>query len=184
MRHPQPRLSRCGDGDGADRDAPCPRRSVARDRTHNRATRPVNAVTGWILSIGLVAAVAGLILAVSGAVYAAGAVCLVVAALLVVPLRIWYRRSPERLRTPQSEATRGGRTDARTLGASREVVIVLAATFLMIGAFDVLTVMLRLAHSGSGAPVPSADSHARCRRGRRGARVVRARRPCATRYRC
>ena len=51
----------------------------------------LNAVTGWILSIGLVLApaCAGLILAVStpGAVYAAGAVCVLLAAILVVPLR-------------------------------------------------------------------------------------------------
>ena len=51
----------------------------------------LNAVTGWILSLGLVAApaLAGLLLGLAspGAVYAAGAACLAVAALLVVPLR-------------------------------------------------------------------------------------------------
>ena len=64
----------------------------------------LNAVTGWILSIGLVVApaAAGLILAVSepGAVYAAGAARLFVAAVLVVPLRDLVPRSPARLRTP------------------------------------------------------------------------------------
>jgi len=57
----------------------------------------LNAVTGWILSIGLVLApaCAGLILAVStpGAVYAAGAACVVLAAILVVPLRDLVERA-------------------------------------------------------------------------------------------
>jgi hypothetical protein len=51
----------------------------------------LNAITAWILSVGLVAAPAGagLILAVAspGAVYAAGALCLVAAVALVFPLR-------------------------------------------------------------------------------------------------
>jgi MFS family permease len=51
----------------------------------------LNAITGWILSVGLVVAPAGagLILAVAspGAVYAAGSLCLIGAAALVLPLR-------------------------------------------------------------------------------------------------
>ena len=116
----------------------------------------LNAVTGWILSIGLVAApaAAGLILAVSepGAVYAAGAVCLVVAALLVVPLRDLVPPLAREVADTGGVARQleeGARMLARS-SASREVVIVLAATFLMIGAFDVLAVVLAIGSLGIG----------------------------------
>jgi MFS family permease len=117
----------------------------------------LNAVTGWILSIGLVVApaAAGLILALSepGAVYAAGAGCLFVAAALVVPLRdLVPPLAPEAADNSQRavrQLEEGARMLARS-SASREVVIVLTATFLMIGAFDVLAVVLALGPLGIG----------------------------------
>ena len=117
----------------------------------------LNAVTGWILSIGLVVApaAAGLILAVSvpGAVYAAGAGCLVVAAVLVVPLRDLVPPLARGVADTGGGAVRQLEEGARMLArsnASREVVIVLAATFLMIGAFDVLAVVLAIGSLGIG----------------------------------
>lgn len=117
----------------------------------------LNAVTGWILSIGLVVApaAAGLILAVSvpGAVYAAGAGCLFVAAALVAPLRdlvpALAREVADTGRGTVRQLEEGARMLARS-SASKEVVIVLAATFLMIGAFDVLAVVLALGSLGIG----------------------------------
>lgn len=121
----------------------------------------LNVVTGWILSIGLVVApaAAGLILGIStpGAVYAAGAVCLVVAAVLVVPLRDLVPPLAPDPESPREGAVRQLEEGARALAhssASRELVIVLAATFLMIGAFDVLAVVLAIGSldiGGSGA---------------------------------
>jgi MFS family permease len=117
----------------------------------------LNAVTGWILSIGLVVApaAAGLILAASvpGAVYAAGAGCLFVAAVLVVPLRDLVPPLAREVADTGGGAVRQLEQGARMLAcssASREVVIVLAATFLMIGAFDVLAVVLALGSLGIG----------------------------------
>ena len=118
----------------------------------------LNAITGWILSVGLIAApaIAGLILAVSspGAVYAMGAVCLVVAAGLVYPLRGLVpplARSAERGSRP---GARGQLAEgARTLiagGPTSEVVLILVATFVMIGAFDVLAVVLAVGQLGLG----------------------------------
>lgn len=121
----------------------------------------LNAVTGWILSIGLVAAsaLAGVILGISspGAVYVAGAACVAAAALLVVPIRDLV---PPLARDEDvsavgvlSELEEGARVLARS-GPSREVVIVLTATFLMVGAFDVLAVALAVGTldiGGSGA---------------------------------
>ena len=117
----------------------------------------LNAVTGWTLSIGLVVApaAAGLILAVSvpGAVYAAGAGCLFVAAVLVVPLRDLVPPLAREVADTRGGVVRQLEEGARMLArssASREVVIVLAATFLMIGAFDVLAVVLALGSLGIG----------------------------------
>jgi MFS family permease len=122
----------------------------------------LNAITGWILSVGLIIApaVAGLILEVStpGAVYALGALCLAGAAVVVFPLRGLVPP----LARPETERRRPG--PIRELGegaraltgeaATREVLLVLAATFLMVGAFDVLAVVLAvgvLGLGGSGA---------------------------------
>lgn len=117
----------------------------------------LNAVTGWILSIGLVLApaCAGLILAVAtpGAVYAAGATCVVVAALLVVPLRDLVRPLVRDEEASAAGAFRQLDEGARALAqasAPREVVVVLAATFLMVGAFDVLVVVLAVGSLGIG----------------------------------
>jgi MFS family permease len=120
-----------------------------------------NAVTGWILSLGLVAApaLAGLMLALAspGAVYVAGAVCLAAAALLVLPLRSLAPPLPVDEGLPAAGMARQLEQGAVALSrssASREVVIVFAATFLMIGAFDVLAVALALGTldiGGSGA---------------------------------
>jgi hypothetical protein len=120
----------------------------------------LNAATGWILSAGLVAApaCAGLILGIStpGAVYAAGATCVALAAVLAVPLRDLV---PPLTRDDDAEAGTIGQLaeGARALtksSASREVVLVLVATFLMVGAFDVLAVVLAVGSldiGGSGA---------------------------------
>jgi len=121
----------------------------------------VNAVTGWVLSAGLVIApaIAGLTLAVStpGAVYAAGAAALVLAAVLVLPLRDLVPPIVRRGELGASSALRQLVEGARALknaAAPREVILVLGATFMMIGAFDVLAVSLAL-HTldigGSGA---------------------------------
>ncbi len=117
----------------------------------------LNAVTGWILSIGLVLApaCAGLILAVStpGAVYAAGAACVFLAAILVVPLRDLVPPLALDEESPVVGAFRQLDEGARALvkaSAPREVVIVLAATYLMIGAFDVLVVVLAVGSLGIG----------------------------------
>jgi MFS family permease len=120
----------------------------------------LNAVTGWILSVGLVTApaCAGLILAVStpGAVYAAGAVCVALAAVLVVPLRDLVpplARDEEAEPGPVGQLVEGARALAGA-GGSREVVLVLVATFVMVGAFDVLAVVLAVGSldiGGSGA---------------------------------
>jgi hypothetical protein len=117
----------------------------------------LNAVTGWVLSLGLVLgpALAGVILAFRspGAVYAAGAVMLVVAAALVLPLRRLVPGLPEEGETGLLDGVRrlgeGGRALVHAY-ASREVVLVLAATFMMVGAFDVLAVTLALGPLGIG----------------------------------
>ncbi len=117
----------------------------------------LNAITGWILSVGLVLAPAGagLILAVStpGAVYAVGSACLVLATLLVAPLRDLVPPLARDTNAPEAGAFRqldeGGRALARS-SAPREVVIVLGATFLMVGAFDVLVVVLAVGSLGIG----------------------------------
>jgi MFS family permease len=117
----------------------------------------LNAVTGWILSLGLVLApaLAGVILGLSspGAVYAAGAVCLVAAAVLVVPLRDLVPPLAFDDELPPEGTLRQLEEGARGLarpGPSREIVIVLVATFLMIGAFDVLAVALAVGTLGIG----------------------------------
>jgi Cyclic nucleotide-binding domain len=122
----------------------------------------LNAVTGWILSVGLVLApaLAGLILAVAepGAVYAGGAVCLVAAATLVFPLRTL---APPAARST-GDASRleplhelGEATRAIVKGGPvTEVMLLLVATFVTVGAFDVLAVTLAvgvLDLGGSGA---------------------------------
>jgi MFS family permease len=122
----------------------------------------LNAVMGWILSVGLVAApaLAGLILSVAspGAVYAAGALCLVAAATLVFPLRTL---APPAARSTgdasRLEAVRelGEATRAIVRGGPvTEVMLLLVATFVTVGAFDVLAVTLAvgvLGLGGSGA---------------------------------
>ena len=117
----------------------------------------LNAVTGWILSVGLVLAPAGagLILADSspGAVYAAGAVCLVGSALLVAPLCNLVpplaSETDASEHGPLRQLAEGARMLA-TSSAPREVIIVLGATFFMVGAFDVLVVVLAVGSIGLG----------------------------------
>jgi len=121
----------------------------------------LNAVTGWILSLGLVLApaLAGFVLGISspGAVYAAGAVLLGAAAVLVVPLRDLVPPLAVDDELPPEGTLRQLEEGAKALarpGPSREIVIVLVATFLMIGAFDVLAVALAVGTldiGGSGA---------------------------------
>jgi MFS family permease len=117
----------------------------------------LNVVTGWILSLGLVLApaLAGLVLGISspGAVYAAGAACLFAAAALVVPLRDLVPPLAVDDELPPEGTLRQLEDGARELarpGAPREVVIVLVATFLMVGAFDVLAVALAVGTLGIG----------------------------------
>ena len=121
----------------------------------------LTAVSNWMLSVGLVAApaLAGVLLALSspGAVYLAGAGCLAVAAGLVLPLRRLVPSLPdvesEGLVSAARRLHEGGRALARA-AAPREVVLVLAATFVMVGALDVIAVLLALgplALGGSGA---------------------------------
>jgi MFS family permease len=122
----------------------------------------LNAVSNWVLSIGLVVApaVAGVLLAVSspGFVYAAGAGCLAVAAALVLPLgRLVPSLSDvegEGFAAAVRRLHEGGRALVEA-DAPREVVAVLAATFVMVGALDVIVVLLalgplRLGGSGVG----------------------------------
>jgi hypothetical protein len=117
----------------------------------------VNAVTGWVLSAGLVLApaLAGLILAVSspGAVYAAGAACLGIAAAAVLPLARLVpplaQTAAEGIAASIGRLREGARAFVAT-SAPREVVIVLVATFMMVGAFDVLAVTLALGALGIG----------------------------------
>ena len=109
----------------------------------------LNVVTGWILSIGLVAApaAAGAILGVAspGAVYLAGAACLSIAVVLLIPLR----NLVPPLARAETDAHEGtvrqlttGATSLAGASAPREVVLMLTATFLMVGAFDVVVVVL------------------------------------------
>ncbi len=126
----------------------------------------LNAITGWIGSVVLVVApaCAGLILAVSepGTVYAAGATCAALAALLFLPLRDLVLPLPQEGEEAPEGALRQIAEGARVLArpsASREVVVVITATFLMVGAFDVLAVVLavgKLDMGGSGAGFLSA----------------------------
>src|SRR5215211_6305018 len=122
----------------------------------------LNALTGWILSVGLVAApaMAGVIMSVAspGAVYAAGALCLTASAALVLPLRAL---APPVARTPDDasrlDAVRELREATRAIvkgGPVTEVMLLLVATFVTVGAFDVLAVTLAvgvLDLGGSGA---------------------------------
>ncbi len=117
----------------------------------------LNAITGWILSIGLVVAPAGagLILAGGppGAVYAAGSVCVALAAILVVPLRDLVPPNESHADTSAPSALRDLGRGARALAhssAPREVIIVLGATFMMVGALDVLVVVLAVGSLGIG----------------------------------
>ncbi|MGL6279030.1 MAG: cyclic nucleotide-binding domain-containing protein [Gaiella sp.] len=118
----------------------------------------LNAVTGWVLSFGLVAApaLAGVVLGLSGpgAVYAIGAGCLAAAAALVLPLRalappLSSSASSAQGDGPAARVVEGVRALAGG-GPSTEIVIVLAATFVMIGAFDVLAVVLAVGELGLG----------------------------------
>jgi hypothetical protein len=117
----------------------------------------LNAITGWILSVGLVLApaCAGLILAVAtpGAVYAAGSACLILAALLVVRIRDLVPPLTQEAAASGRGALRQVNDGARALvrsSAPKEVVIVIGATFLMVGAFDVLVVVIAVGSLGLG----------------------------------
>ena len=96
--------SRCRDGDGADCDAPCPRRRVARDRTYDGAARCPECRHGMDPEhrSRRRACCRGLILAFSEP----GACTQRERGVSSLPLCSWYRcgisyrRSPERLRTP------------------------------------------------------------------------------------
>ncbi len=117
----------------------------------------LNALTGWILSLGLVMAPAGagaiLAVSTSGAVYAAGSACLVLATLLVANLRDLVPPLVADADIPTRNAIHQLNQGARALAraaAPREVVIVLGATFLMVGAFDVLVVVLAVGTLGIG----------------------------------
>jgi hypothetical protein len=109
----------------------------------------LNSVTLWILSVGVFVApaAAGLILEVGspGAVYAAGAGCLVGSALLVAPLRNLVpplaRDVDAAAQGALQQLAQGARMLARST-ASREVVIVLATSYFVVGAIDVLAVVL------------------------------------------
>jgi MFS family permease len=126
----------------------------------------LNAVTGWVLSIGLVLgpAFAGVILAVStpGVVYLAGAVALAISTVLVLPLRdlappLLTERSEGFVKTLRGLA-QGGRALVHA-SASWEVVLVLGAAFATVGALDVLLVRLAIGPldmGGSGAGYLSA----------------------------
>jgi len=117
----------------------------------------LNALTGWVLSAGLVLApaLAGLILAVSspGTVYASGAACLTIAAAAVLPLARLLPPLAQTAAEGVAASVRRLHEGARALAAAsapREVVLVLAATFMMVGAFDVLAVTLALGPLGIG----------------------------------
>jgi MFS family permease len=117
----------------------------------------LNAVTGWVLSIGLVLgpALAGAILAFStpGVVYLAGALALTISTLLVVPLHDLVppllTRGTEGVVTALRGLAQGGRALVHA-SASWEVVLVLAATFATVGALDVLLVRLAIGPLGMG----------------------------------
>lgn len=126
----------------------------------------LNAVTGWVLSIGLVLgpALAGAILAFStpGVVYLAGAVALAVSTLLVLPLHDLVpplqKSGTEDVFSTLRGLAQGGRALVQA-SASWEVVLVLAAAFATVGALDVLLVRLAIGPldmGGSGAGYLSA----------------------------
>jgi MFS family permease len=119
----------------------------------------LNAITGWILSVGLVAApaAAGVILGLSGpgTVYLAGAICVAASTALVFPLRrlVPPLARPE-ARVPAIRELAEGARSLRAGGPTSEVMLVVVATFVMVGAFDVLAVVLAvgvLDIGGSGA---------------------------------
>jgi hypothetical protein len=111
----------------------------------------LNAVTLWMISLGVVLApaAAGLILEVGtpGAVYAAGAGCLVGSAVLVAPLRNLVPPL-----APGADATAHGALQQVAEGAHmlarssapREVITVFATTYFVVGAIDVLAVVLAI----------------------------------------
>jgi hypothetical protein len=111
----------------------------------------LNAVTLWIFSLGIVAApaAAGLILEVGtpGAVYAAGAGCLVGSALLLAPLRDLVpplaRSADATAHGAVRQIAEGAHLLARA-SAPREVIIVFATTYFVVGAIDVLAVILAI----------------------------------------
>lgn len=102
----------------------------------------LNAITGWILSVGLVAApaAAGVILGLSGpgTVYLAGAICVAASTALVFPLRrlVPPLARPE-ARVPAIRELAEGARSLRAGGPTSEVMLVVVATFVMVGAFDV-----------------------------------------------
>jgi MFS family permease len=126
----------------------------------------LNAVTGWVLSIGLVLgpALAGAILAFStpGVVYLAGALALTISTLLVLPLHGLVPPLSTKAAQGVASTLRGLAQGGRALvqaSASWEVVIVIAAAFATVGALDVLLVRLAIGPldmGGSGAGYLSA----------------------------
>lgn len=118
----------------------------------------LNAAGNWIHSLAVVVApaVAGLILefGTPGAVYAAGAASLVLATVLVVPLR---NLVPPLAAEPSAtgalhQISDGARELARS-SAPREVILVLASTYFVVGAIDVLAVVLAVETFGLGGSV-------------------------------
>jgi MFS family permease len=121
----------------------------------------LNAVSGWVWSLALIVAPAatGLLLAVSspGGVFAAGTACLAFSAVLVFPLRDVVPPLPRGDEPAVASSAEKLLEGIRALGggsATGDVMIVLASTYLMVGAFDVLAVVLAVdVHDmgGSGA---------------------------------
>ena len=111
----------------------------------------LNAVTLWMISLGVVLApaAAGLILEVGtpGAVYAAGAGCLVGSAVLVAPLRNLVpplaRGADATAHGALQQLAEGAHMLARS-SAPREVITVFATTYFVVGAIDVLAVVLAI----------------------------------------
>ncbi len=122
----------------------------------------VNLVAGWAEStaIFLAPALAGLLLGVSGpaAVYAAFAVVAIAAALLTAGLQTTTVDHVAAATSAPSEVARvemlAGLRTLREQAPVRLVVIVITAGYAMIGALDVLTVVLAVSvlHIGDGGP--------------------------------
>jgi MFS family permease len=114
-----------------------------------------NVVSGWVESAGILAgpALAGVALSVSdaGAAFAMFAVFAAGATLLVAPLGRRPRLLPEQASNPVGRALAGFRVLARE-PAPRVLVLILGAQFVVIGALDVLAVVLAVDVLGLGEP--------------------------------